>query len=33
MYRARFAGLNKDQAVAACESLKRSDIPCMALKN
>jgi D-alanyl-D-alanine carboxypeptidase len=32
-YRARFAGLDKDRAEAACKFLKRSDIPCMALKN
>ncbi len=33
LYRARFAGLDKDTAEAACKSLKRSDIPCMLLKN
>ena len=33
LYRARFAGLEKDQAEAACKHLKRSDIPCMLLKN
>jgi D-alanyl-D-alanine carboxypeptidase len=33
LYRARFAGLEKDQAEAACKSLKRSEIPCMLLKN
>jgi D-alanyl-D-alanine carboxypeptidase len=33
LYRARFAGLDKDRAEAVCKSLKRSDIPCMALKN
>jgi D-alanyl-D-alanine carboxypeptidase len=33
LYRARFAGLDKEQAEAACKSLKRADIPCMALKN
>lgn len=33
LYRARFAGLDKEQAEAACKSLKRSDIPCMLLKN
>ncbi len=32
-YRARFAGLEKDQAEAACKHLKHSDIPCMLLKN
>jgi D-alanyl-D-alanine carboxypeptidase len=29
LYRARFAGLDKSQAEAACRALKRSDIPCM----
>ena len=33
LYRARFAGLDKDQAEAACKHLKHSDIPCMLLKN
>ena len=33
LYRARFAGLEKDQAEAACKHLKRSEIPCMLLKN
>jgi D-alanyl-D-alanine carboxypeptidase len=33
MYRARFAGLEKEQAEAACKYLKRSDIPCMLLKD
>jgi D-alanyl-D-alanine carboxypeptidase len=33
LYRARFAGLDKDQAEAACKNLKRSEIPCMLLKN
>jgi len=33
LYRARFAGLDKDQAEAACKHLKRSKIACMALKN
>jgi D-alanyl-D-alanine carboxypeptidase len=32
-YRARFAGFDKDHAEAACKSLKRNEIPCMALKN
>jgi D-alanyl-D-alanine carboxypeptidase len=32
-YRARFAGLEKDQAEATCKQLKRSDITCMTLKN
>jgi D-alanyl-D-alanine carboxypeptidase len=33
LFRARFAGLNKDQAEDACKNLKRSEIPCMLLKN
>jgi D-alanyl-D-alanine carboxypeptidase len=33
LYRARFAGLDKDSAEAACKHLKRSDIPCMMLRN
>jgi D-alanyl-D-alanine carboxypeptidase len=33
LYRARFAGLGKDQAQNACKHLKRSEIPCMLLKN
>jgi D-alanyl-D-alanine carboxypeptidase len=33
LYRARFAGLDKTQAEAACKHLKHSDIPCMLLKN
>jgi D-alanyl-D-alanine carboxypeptidase len=33
LYRARFAGLDKDAAESACKHLKRSDIPCMLLKN
>ena len=33
LYRARFAGLDKSEAQAACKHLKRSDIPCMLLKN
>ena len=33
LFRARFAGLEKNQAEAACKHLKRSDIPCMLLKN
>jgi D-alanyl-D-alanine carboxypeptidase len=33
LYRARFAGLEKDQAEAACQYLKKNDIACMALKN
>ncbi len=33
LFRARFAGLEKDQAEAVCKHLKRSEIPCMLLKN
>ena len=33
LFRARFAGLDRDQAEAACKALKHSDIPCMLLKN
>jgi D-alanyl-D-alanine carboxypeptidase len=33
LYRARFAGLEKSQAERACKHLKRSEIPCMLLKN
>jgi D-alanyl-D-alanine carboxypeptidase len=33
LYRARFAGLDKDHAEAACHYFKRNDIACMALKN
>jgi D-alanyl-D-alanine carboxypeptidase len=32
-YRARFAGLEKEQAEAACKHLKRNDIACMPIKN
>src|SRR5262249_25184520 len=32
-YRARFAGLDKDQAEAACKYLKRNDVECMPIKN
>jgi len=33
LYRARFAGLQKDEAEAACRQLKRNDIDCMTIKN
>ena len=33
LYRARFAGLDKDSAEAACHYFKRNEIACMALKN
>jgi D-alanyl-D-alanine carboxypeptidase len=32
-YRARFAGLDKDQAEAACKYLKRNDVDCLTIKN
>jgi D-alanyl-D-alanine carboxypeptidase len=33
LYRARFAGLDRDQAEAVCRTLKRSDISCIAVRN
>jgi D-alanyl-D-alanine carboxypeptidase len=33
LYRARFAGLDRDEAEAACRTLKRSDISCITIKN
>ncbi len=33
LYRARFAGLNQGSAEAACRTLKRSDISCIAIRN
>jgi D-alanyl-D-alanine carboxypeptidase len=33
LYRARFAGMDKDQAEAVCKQLKRNDIVCLTLKN
>jgi D-alanyl-D-alanine carboxypeptidase len=33
LYRARFAGLGKDQAEAACTYLKHNDVDCMTIKN
>ena len=33
LYRARFAGLERDQAEAACRTLKRSEISCITLRN
>jgi D-alanyl-D-alanine carboxypeptidase len=33
LYRARFAGLDRDQAEAACKTLRRSDISCITIKN
>jgi len=33
LYRARFAGFDKDTAEAACKQLKRGDFACMAVKD
>jgi D-alanyl-D-alanine carboxypeptidase len=33
LFRARFAGLDRDQAEAVCRALKRSDISCMTVHN
>ncbi len=33
LYRARFAGIQRDQADAICRQLKRNDIVCMTIKN
>lgn len=33
LYRARFAGFDRNEAKAACNYLKRNDIACLALKN
>jgi hypothetical protein len=33
LYRARFAGFDKETAEIACEQLKRGHFECMALKN
>jgi D-alanyl-D-alanine carboxypeptidase len=33
LYRARFAGLDHDQAEAVCKALKRSEISCIAVRN
>jgi D-alanyl-D-alanine carboxypeptidase len=33
LYRARFAGLDRDQAEAVCRALKHSDISCITLRN
>ena len=33
LYRARFAGIQKDDAEAICRQLKRNDIACMTIKN
>ena len=33
LYRARFAGLERDQAEAVCRTLKRADISCITVRN
>jgi D-alanyl-D-alanine carboxypeptidase len=33
LFRARFAGLERDQAEAVCRTLRRSDIACMTVRN
>jgi D-alanyl-D-alanine carboxypeptidase len=33
LFRARFAGLERDQAEAVCKALRRSDISCIAVRN
>jgi len=33
LFRARFAGLDRDQAEAACRTLKRNDISCITVRN
>ena len=33
LYRARFAGFEREQAEAACKFLKRNDVDCLALRN
>jgi D-alanyl-D-alanine carboxypeptidase len=33
LVRARFAGLDRDQAEAVCKKLKRADISCMTMHN
>ena len=33
LYRARFAGLDKDRAEAACKFLKRNDVDCVTIRN
>jgi D-alanyl-D-alanine carboxypeptidase len=33
LFRARFAGLDHDQAEAVCRTLKRSDISCITVHN
>ena len=33
VFLARFAGLDKDQAEAACKYLKKNDVECVTIKN
>ena len=33
LFRARFAGLERDQAEAVCRTLKRADISCITVRN
>ena len=33
LYRARFAGLDRNEAEAVCRTLKRSDMSCITIKN
>ena len=33
LFRARFAGLDRDQAEAVCRTLRRSDISCITMRN
>jgi D-alanyl-D-alanine carboxypeptidase len=33
LFRARFAGLDRDQAEAVCRTLKRSEISCITIRN
>jgi D-alanyl-D-alanine carboxypeptidase len=33
LYRARFAGLERDQAEAVCKTLKRAEISCITMRN
>jgi D-alanyl-D-alanine carboxypeptidase len=33
LYRARFIGLGKEQAEAACKYLRRNDVDCMTVRN
>ena len=33
LYRARFAGFEREQAEAACKFLKRNDVDCLAIRN